>query len=143
METKICARCKAKKSLADFYKRPGAKKVYHFAWCKDCQKKLTAVHSRARYAKIWVKHLSEKYGITEAEYTAMLTQQKGLCSICDRKPHEKRLSVDHCHRTKKVRALLCRHCNLMIGLAEDRPETLIAAAAYLRRHLDTDPLHGL
>lgn len=63
----------------------------------------------------------------------MSAAQKGLCAICNQ-PDKVRLGVDHCHKTKKVRALLCRNCNLMIGLAKDQSSVLVAAAYYLNRH---------
>ena len=43
----------------------------------------------------------------------------------------KRLAVDHCHKTGKIRGLLCSTCNLMIGNAYDNPEILRSGANYL------------
>ena len=42
-----------------------------------------------------------------------------------------RLVVDHCHRSRQVRGLLCNRCNTMIGQARERPEVLRAGADYL------------
>ena len=65
------------------------------------------------------------YGITLEEYEQMLEGQKGVCFICnkpeiskDRKGNIKKLSVDHCHITKKVRKLLCFRCNSNLGKYE-------------------------
>lgn len=57
-----------------------------------------------------------KYGIdiTEEEYAHKLEEQGGVCAICGFPPVSKRLSVDHCHRSKKVRGLLCYHCNRFV-----------------------------
>ena len=52
-----------------------------------------------------------KYGITERQYRLMLRRQKGRCSICGTLPKKRRLAVDHCHLTGRVRGLLCYHCN--------------------------------
>lgn len=46
---------------------------------------------------------------------------------------ESRLYVDHCHISNRVRGLLCRACNTMLGAARDRAETLRSGAAYLER----------
>ena len=80
--------------------------------------------------------LKEKFGITLAEYEAMLLAQNGRCAICDGPPSGRwqSLHVDHSHATGKVRALLCHHCNVALGLAEDDPRLLRAMADYLDRY---------
>jgi hypothetical protein len=70
------------------------------------------------------------YGITQAEYDALLARQGGACAICGRRPKEK-LYVDHCHRTDRVRGLLCRDCNFALGQLRDDHRALVAALAYL------------
>jgi len=68
--------------------------------------------------------MPRRYGITVDDYDHMLRQQNGLCAICGQPPNESgkraatRLSVDHDHETKRVRGLLCRPCNMTIGLVE-------------------------
>jgi len=64
----------------------------------------------------------------------MVARQGGKCLICKRKP-KKFLFVDHCHARKKIRGLLCGHCNSMLGFARDNPNTLEAGARYLRAFL--------
>lgn len=41
-------------------------------------------------------------------------------------------TVDHCHKTKRVRGIICHHCNLVLGHARDSVEVLSAAIAYLK-----------
>ena len=49
----------------------------------------------------------------------MLRKQKGKCLLCDTTaPNDKRLVIDHDHRTGKVRGLLCSQCNLRLGVLE-------------------------
>jgi len=63
-------------------------------------------------------YLKRKYGITLAQYDALMTKQNGCCAIC-RDKHPK-LCIDHCHKTGVVRGLLCQNCNSAIGfLRED------------------------
>jgi hypothetical protein len=69
-----------------------------------------------------------KYGITLAEYEAMVAQRDGKCDICSEK---KQLVVDHCHDDGCVRGLLCDRCNVGIGCLSDDPDRLIAAASYI------------
>lgn len=64
--------------------------------------------------------------------------QCGVCAICKEpqsvllKGELKRLAVDHCHKTKKIRGLLCDNCNKGLGLFKDKPELLNSASEYLR-----------
>jgi hypothetical protein len=79
------------------------------------------------------KHnLKRYYGLTVAEHQALLLGQGGACAICTGDNGERRdLAVDHCHKTQKVRGLLCDRCNQAIGLFKDNPTLLRAAIAYL------------
>lgn len=81
-----------------------------------------------------------KFGITLEEYDKMFEAQNRVCAICYRpetfilKGRTHSLAVDHCHKTGKIRGLLCRNCNQMLGLAKDNIETLEKAAKYLKPH---------
>jgi hypothetical protein len=74
--------------------------------------------------------LRRRYGISIADYEAMVARQDGLCAVCRRRP-VKRLCVDHSHETKMLRSLLCHGCNRGLGDFEDNPEFLRAGADYL------------
>lgn len=77
------------------------------------------------------------YGITEEDYLRMLKEQNEVCKICLKpetakaKDKVKRLSVDHCHTTGKVRGLLCNKCNTTLGKYEDSIETFERFVEYL------------
>lgn len=73
--------------------------------------------------------LKKKYGMTEADYDALLNQQNGQCGICRKTPDKRRLAVDHCHATNRVRGLLCDWCNRNLGWFERQKEE---AEAYLK-----------
>ncbi|HEY2811764.1 MAG TPA: endonuclease VII domain-containing protein [Rhabdochlamydiaceae bacterium] len=100
-------------------------------------------------AKKWYEKNKEKrrktrllkdYGITLEEYTLMCKEQNNKCLICNKEEivlsnktkNIKRLSVDHCHATKKVRGLLCSKCNCVIGYAGESIEILENAIEYLK-----------
>jgi hypothetical protein len=74
--------------------------------------------------------LKRLYGISTAEYDALLAKQGGVCAIC-RKRSKGRLCVDHCHVTGTVRGLLCSACNIALGSLKDDLASLVAALAYL------------
>ncbi len=64
------------------------------------------------------------------DYDALLALQGGVCAICSK---NRPLGVDHCHLFNEVRGLLCNKCNLGLGMFDDDPDRLRAAADYLER----------
>lgn len=66
-----------------------------------------------------------------SEYNRMLGVQNGLCKICGMINDGKSLCVDHCHKTGKIRGLLCANCNSGIGMMKDSPDILRNAIDYL------------
>jgi Zn-finger nucleic acid-binding protein len=79
------------------------------------------------------RKLVRKYGITLAEYDGMHTAQGGVCAICNEPERiDRRLAVDHCHVTGRVRGLLCAMCNTAIGKLRDSTELLERALHYQR-----------
>jgi hypothetical protein len=94
--------------------------------------------SRARHAanpeRTWEKDLKRKFGITVAQYNELLLKQGGKCAICkgDQVNGRKRLDVDHCHRTQKVRGLLCGFCNRAVGMLKDDLSLAEKLTEYLR-----------
>jgi hypothetical protein len=79
-------------------------------------------------------YLRRDYGLTIEQYNQMFSAQGGVCAICKKPDPKRRLAVDHCHDTGRVRELLCIKCNSAIGKLYDDPKMLDRAAAYLRKH---------
>lgn len=83
-------------------------------------------------------HLKKRYGITDADYHAMLAAQGGGCAICKTtEPGNGKsgwFDVDHCHTTGKVRGLLCRNCNVTAGVVEKKADLIKKIHDYLARH---------
>lgn len=52
-------------------------------------------------------------GITQEEYNKIMEKNVEGCALCNHKPKptQRSLHVDHCHKTGKVRGLLCGKCN--------------------------------
>ena len=59
------------------------------------------------------------YGITEEQYNLQLKAQDGKCLLCR---EQRRLCVDHDHKTGKIRGLICHRCNTMLGFIERKGE---------------------
>lgn len=61
--------------------------------------------------------MRHRYGLEREQYEQLLINQDHSCAACA--CTDKRLVVDHCHTTKKVRGLLCDRCNHIAGAIED------------------------
>lgn len=93
-------------------------------------------YGRARYCSDdcarAARYIRHKYHITPRDIHRMLQEQNHRCPICTREISRPTLQVDHDHATGELRGLLCRACNLTLGMVEDNPETLRRAVQYLQ-----------
>ena len=83
------------------------------------------------------KHLQYQYGISIEEYSMLAARQDNKCATCGKpaeETHRKRLFVDHCHSTGKIRGLLCQQCNTALGMVNDDISKLSALISYLMEH---------
>jgi hypothetical protein len=76
------------------------------------------------------KQRARRYRISVLEIRAILAAQDRACAICKRS--DRKLLLDHCHATGKVRRFLCTGCNIAIGCFHDDPNLTDAATAYLK-----------
>lgn len=60
--------------------------------------------------------LYRRYKLTREAHAEMVAEQNGACKICATRM--KRVNVDHCHSTGRVRGLLCQRCNIRLGVIE-------------------------
>ena len=82
-------------------------------------------------------HLKKNFGLSLEAYEALLKAQGSKCALCSvtsPSSHRTNFYVDHCHKTGKIRGLLCGACNMGLGHFKDNPETMAAAIEYLKRH---------
>ncbi len=70
--------------------------------------------SLREYNTTWYRF--KLYGITKEKYKEMYQKQNGKCLICFRTKDV--LCVDHNHSTGKIRGLLCKPCNSLLGHLE-------------------------
>lgn len=85
------------------------------------------------------RSLKRYFGITVEQYFEMHEKQNKVCAICENPEKSKgsnsqkirRLAVDHCHTTGKIRGLLCLECNRGLGAFKDSPNLLNKAINYL------------
>lgn len=74
-----------------------------------------------------------KVKMSYEDFKLMLKKQNGKCAICREPEVKRRMSVDHCHKTGKVRGLLCQMCNTSLGGFKDNPKLLKKAINYLNK----------
>lgn len=144
---KTCRQCGLTKSLNDFYNESRVKDGKQ-ARCKICHGKATEKYRKENpdvYRKASLKNWNslkaeqrqerwiKRYGITAKDYKKLFDKQKGVCQIC-KNPCSSRqfLSVDHCHKTGKVRGLLCVKCNTALGMLNDNVSYFKSAIEYLK-----------
>ena len=146
-----CCRCRGFFTVDQFYRRKNSSDGRH-SWCVRCcrsyksavgqrrkrqaRRKLQAVEIRQAENRDVVLR---RYGLTLDDYQQLLDAQRGLCGICRqpetamRNGRPMNLAVDHCHKTSRIRGLLCLRCNNVLGHAGDRVEVLLAAVRYLQQ----------
>ena len=139
MERK-CNKCGEVKQLTDFYKtgrKTDKNKDNRHYTCKECTKaRLKSKHNPTTYRR---QHLRRTYDISLEEYEEMLSIQGNKCAVCKTEKAGGKhnvFCVDHDHVTGKVRELLCKDCNIVLGIIKDSPEHLGRLMAYIVKHTD-------
>ena len=131
---KQCTHCKDIKPVSEFsIKQENYRgSPYYHSWCKACM----AENRRSHYStdEAYERHVCANYGLKPGQYQDMFIAQFGLCAICGKAPENGKLQVDHCHKTNNIRELLCGHCNMLLGHANDDITVLKNAIKYLKKH---------
>jgi Recombination endonuclease VII len=67
---------------------------------------------------------------TEKQWEKMFDSQGNTCAICGslESGSKKGWHLDHCHKTKTIRFILCIHCNRGLGGFRDNPDLMRRAA---------------
>lgn len=136
--TRTCKCCRMAKQPAEFHRRGYGERRRNI--CAQCRSEadLRERHGRRSPENRLREKLRGQYGITLEQYLEMLAAQGGACAICSKPPApKKRLVVDHCHRSGRVRALLCGVCNTQLGAFEKLRDQ---ATAYLTEYGAGNPL---
>lgn len=85
--------------------------------------------------KIKFQNIYSKYKLTEDEYNQILEVQNNACPICGEvldMSNSRKIHVDHCHTSKKVRGILHGKCNRLLGMVNDNTQILENAIKYLK-----------
>lgn len=145
MKLKKCPKCNTDKPISEFHKNAAQHDGLQ-CQCKVCNWERIKCWREVNYNKYrtgkrkWEKANPNKvkcyrrkrtlasYGISVEDYEQLMRNQKHKCAICKRKV---KLVVDHCHKTGKIRGLLCNTCNAGLGMLGDNKANLRRAVEYV------------
>lgn len=154
---RICSTCKEEKDLELFVKNKSKCLGYSYE-CKICNnirvkewiknnperkkehsKKATkAYRDKHKDTPEWKEkrrneQLKHKFSLLPEDVKNLLLIQQNKCAICyeefTKTPH-----IDHCHKTEKIRGLLCSNCNTAIDLFKENSEVMQRAVYYIVMH---------
>lgn len=141
-EYKICTACGKELHYLEFHIK-NSLAGYRKSQCKKCVNtkireyyaksgRRSTPKAKARQRELIIKRV---YGITTEDYNNLFIEQGGRCAICGKHQEEfkLRLSIDHCHKTGKIRGLLCHRCNGGLGHFDDNVEILENVIKYLEQ----------
>jgi hypothetical protein len=158
MTTKTCYKCNKSKTIDSFSKEKRSKDGLH-CWCINCLRKYNRNYTRqwrknnpdkTKEAELKRKrnpsyfsnnrknNIKIRHSITLEQYEQMLVKQNGVCAICgnpemvENQYRQISLSIDHNHKTGKIRGLLCIKCNTLLGRIEGNLDLIPKFFEYLK-----------
>jgi hypothetical protein len=120
-------------------KNPDKERAYHKKYNlkhKQEQQKKRKIYKELHKEEIKIGKLQHYYKLSKEEATLLYYKKlNGICDICGNPETSKYflLSVDHNHKTGKVRGLLCSNCNNGLGRFKENIIILQNAIEYLKR----------
>ena len=128
LKTRACIDCGVVKIGEEFplHRHPrGQDGFVSLPRCHECHAKLKRDH-----------HYKRTYGISAEDFDKLLSEQDGKCAICKKRGSGEtgKFVLDHCHKTGKIRQLLCITCNVILGQVDDNPNMLQNMIDYLNKH---------
>lgn len=136
-----CAQCDSYQTWGCFYDDKSNNKTGKRATCKKCviEKQIDRL-------------LRKNFGIGVDDYQFMLSEQGGMCFLCQEletkvsfnSTQSNRLAVDHWHECSEghvpergckscIRGLLCTNCNLMMANVDKKPKLQLLFLTYVAR----------
>jgi hypothetical protein len=122
-----CPKCGETKPEEDF-PRNRSSRTGRQAYCKPCWNSAVRDYKSKKHGSERSFLFKYRYGIDERRVRHYESGQLGLCAVCRNAPSQ---HVDHDHRTKAIRGLLCFTCNNALGKFDDDPDLIESAVRYL------------
>ncbi len=112
-----CLQCGETRALESFKK------------CKD------SAAGYKRHCKLCSRVAQDRKRYGDGTARKRLMEEQNFQCFCGKTT---RLCLDHCHKTGKIRGILCNNCNSIIGLCKENIETLSKLISYLELHQSTE-----
>jgi hypothetical protein len=93
----------------------------------------TPTEEEQREIRRW-RAINSLYGLARWQWKAIFERQQGCCAICGTSQDDLgyTLEIDYDHKIGKVRGLLCKKCNLGIGMFGEDITRIEKAIRYLK-----------
>ena len=135
----VCKTCGIEKDESEFRIKQkctlasGKIKEYRNCHCINCFRVSQNSQRIERYPHAWIRN---RYGVDDAMAKYWYQRSMQYCEICGKqwKPGQERLCIDHDHQSGKLRGILCKHCNHVLGHSRESVQILDNAKAYLISH---------
>jgi len=131
---KLCLECS--KVCFDCKKNPRMKqhrRCYECSRKRDNERNAKLRENPEKTLEFRINKTSSKYKISK-EHAKVLSLTEN-CTCCNKYlPELKQRHVDHCHKTGKVRNVLCFNCNAALGHVNDSQEILQKLIDYLKKY---------
>ena len=142
VKKKRCTKCGKTREVINFSKDKKTKDGLAI-WCRLCKKQSHRnwYLSGGGAHKQWKRSIKRRFGISEQQYKKRLKLQKYKCAICGKSQSvkKKRFAVDHNHKTKFIRGLLCDWCNwYLLRYLKDNKKFATGIVDYLSKALKED-----
>lgn len=113
----------------------------HYERHRESELERNRVYHQDHKDEIRIRHRHNRHRLTQQKYDEMFAKQDGKCAICF-KPLIETPHIDHKHSCctgnrscdNCRRELLCKHCNILVGMCFESTVVLQSATQYLERH---------
>ena len=117
---KRCSKCGKSKDKSEFYKDQTSKDGLTYK-CKACVRLEYRLYYRENRKRESQRKFISRHGVGLIYKNFLLASQGWACAICGKtlKPNSSDACLDHNHETENIRGVLCRACNVRVGLYGD------------------------
>jgi len=124
---KKCNRCSITQDVKFFSKRTySSGKIGWQNKCKSCEREVKKNYYKPH------EFARRLFKLSDEEYFRLIEDTQGKCDIC-KNPMGRKVCIDHCHETQKIRGVLCNNCNTALGLFNDNISVMKDAIQYLEK----------